>query len=325
MAVITNSVPLAVFGPGSLYVTRNDIPNQTPVNIGYAQEFSYDESAESKELYGQNQYPLVIARGTIKATGKMKAATVSGLALNAVFNGQTFQTGQLLMAQQEPHAVPATITHPTSTDTPSGTVITFAATAGVAVGMSVSGTNIAPGTFVASFIVNTSVTLTQAVAGDVPMGETITFGPAVAVTNAADFDTDLGVINAATGLPLELVTGSPTTGQYAVVSTGAGKGEYSFAAADVGNNLLITYAYTSSGSGQTMTVMNTPIGNTPTFQIDYATSLYNTPYYVRMFACVSNKLGRAHKLVDFMMPEIDFGFFATFTGKVYEVSYPQVS
>ena len=75
---------MAVFGPGSLYVTRNDIPNQTPVNIGYANEFSYDESADTKDLYGQNQYALVIARGTIKATGKMKAAVVSGLALNAV-------------------------------------------------------------------------------------------------------------------------------------------------------------------------------------------------------------------------------------------------
>jgi hypothetical protein len=74
-----------------------------------------------------------------------------------------------------------------------------------------------------------------------------------------------------------------------------------------------------------MTVMNTPIGNTPTFQIDYATSLYGSSYYVRMFACVSNKLGRAHKLVDFMMPEIDFGFYQLANGKVYEMSYSQVS
>ena len=321
MAVITNSVPLAVFGPGSLYVTRNDIPNQTPVNIGYAQEFSYDESAEAKELYGQNQYPLVIARGTIKATGKMKAATVSGLALNAAFNGQSFNTGSLEMAQAEPHTIPAAVVISTSADTPSGSTLPFTSTAGVAVGMSVSGTNIPAGTFVQSLVVNTSVTLTQAVSGDVPSATAITFGPSVLVNQAADFDTDLGVLFADSGLPLMYVIGSPAAGEYTYTPAG----EYSFNPTDSAKGILVTYAFANSTAGQTMTVMNTPIGNTPTFQIDYATSLYNSPYYVRMFACVSNKLSRSHKLVDFMMPEIDYGFFATASGKVYEVSYPQVS
>lgn len=315
------TVPLAVFGPGSMYVKRIDIANQTPVNIGYAQEFSYDESAESKELYGTDQYPLVVARGTIKATGKAKAATVSGLALNAVFNGQNFSTGQLLMAQGEAQTVPTAVTHPTSGDTPSGAVLPFASTTGVAVGMSVSGLNIPVNTFVLSFVVNTSVTLTNVVAGDVPSTTVITFGPSVAVANAAHFDTDLGVVYAATNLPLMLVTGSPTVGQYAVTATG----EYSFNTADEGLGVLVTYAYTSSTGGQTITVMNTPIGTTPVFQIDYSTSLYGNPYYVRFFACVSNKLARAHKLTDFMMPEVDFGFFALASGKVYEISYPQVS
>jgi hypothetical protein len=323
MSVITNSVPFAVFGPGSLYVTRNDIAGQTPVNIGYAQEFSYDESAEAKELYGQNQYPLVIARGTIKATGKMKAATVSGLALNAAFNGQSFQTGQLLLAQAEPQTVPAAVTHPTSADTASGDVLPFSTTTGVVVGMSVSGTGIGAGTFVESFVADTSVTLTKVVTTDVPSTTVITFGPSVTVDNADDFDTDLGVLYASSGLPLIYTTGSPAVGEYTYTTAG----EYSFNTSDTDAQagVLITYAYTSSSSGQTMTVMNTPIGNTPTFQIDYATSLYGSPYYVRMFACVSNKLSRAHKLTDFMMPEIDFGFFATANGKVYEVSYPQVS
>jgi hypothetical protein len=319
--VITNSVPLAVFGPGSLYITRNDIPNQTPVNIGYAQEFSYDEAAETKELYGQNQYPLVIARGTIKATGKAKAATVSGLAINAAFNGQTFQAGQLLMALAEPQTVPESVTHSTSADTPSGATLPFTTTAGVIIGMSASGTNIATGSFVESIVANTSVTLTKVITGDVPDDTAITFGPSVAVNNAEDFDTDLGVVYADSNLPLMYVTGSPSQGEYTYTDTG----EYSFNAADEGSAMLITYAYTSEETGQTMTVMNTPIGNTPTFQLDYSTSLYGSPYYVRLFACVSSKLSRAHKLTDFMMPEIDFGFFAMPNQKVYEVSYPQVS
>jgi hypothetical protein len=256
VGVITNSVPMAIFGPGSLYVTRNDVAAQTPINIGYAQEFSYDESAESKELYGQNQYPLVIARGTIKASGKVKAATVSGIALNAVFNGASFASGQLQMVQGEAVSIPAT-----------------------------------PGPYT------------------------------VTVAGSATFNQDLGVRFALSGLPLAKVAAGPTTGQYSVNET---TGVYTFAAADQALGVLITYAKTATG-GQLLTVTNTPIGQTPTFQIDYATSLYNKPYYARFFACVSTKLTRAHKLVDFMMPEIDFGFFATAAGNVYSVSYPELS
>ena len=320
---IFNTVPLAVFGPGSLYVTRIDIPGQTPVNIGYAQEFNYDETGDTKELFGQNQYALVAARGTIKATGKMKAATLSGLALNAVFNAQTFNTGQLLMAQAENHAVPTGVAINTSADTASGSVLPFASTTGVVVGMSVSGVNIAPGTFVASLVVNTSVTLTIAISGDVSSGEAITFGPSVAVTNAAHFDTDLGVVYAANNLPLMYTTSSPGVGQYTHTATG----EYSFNASDsaVVGGVNLTYAYTSATGGQTITVKNTPIGTTPVFQIDYSSTLYGNPYYARFFACISSKLTRSHKLTDFVMPEVDFSFFALSNGDVYEISYPQVS
>jgi hypothetical protein len=322
---VFSTVPLAVFGPGSLYVTRIDIANQTPVNIGYAQEFSYDEAAETKELYGTNQYALVAARGTIKATGKIKAATLSGLALNAVFNGQSFNVGQLLMAIQEAQTIPAAVTHPTSADTASGDVLPFTSTTGVVPGMSVSGTNIPANTFVASVVANTSVTLTQNVSGDVPNATTITFGPSIAVTNASTFNKDLGVIYASSGLPLMYVTGSPATGQYTYIGTGTGIGEYSFASADATEGVLITYGYTSNTGGQTITVKNTPIGTTPVFQIDYSSSLYGNPYYVRFFAAISSKLTRAHKLTDFVMPEVDFGFFANSAQQVYEVSYPQVS
>lgn len=240
----------AVFGPGSLYVTRTDIANQSPVNIGYVQEFSYDESGDVKELFGQNQYPLAIARGTIKATGKIKQAMVSGVALNAVFNGQTLTAGQLRMISQTA-SIPA----------PAGPY-------------------------------------------------TIT------VTNSAAFDTDLGVINATTGLPLTKVASGPTTGQYSVSA-----GVYTFAAADTGISMTITYAYTIPSTGSKQIIVNTPIGNTPTFQIDFATVYAGSNYYVRMYACVSNKLSRQHKLVDFMMPEIDFGFFANAAQQVYQVSY----
>jgi hypothetical protein len=81
------SVPLAVFGPGILIVSRTDISIPAPINVGYAQEFSIEAAATSKSLYGQKQWPLVVARGTIKGSAKFKAATVSGLAWSAMFYG----------------------------------------------------------------------------------------------------------------------------------------------------------------------------------------------------------------------------------------------
>ena len=86
------ATPLAVFGPGILILTRTDITNGTPINVGFAQEFSIDLAGTSKQLYGQNQFPLVVARSTIKATGKFKSAVMSGIALNNAFIGQSLST-----------------------------------------------------------------------------------------------------------------------------------------------------------------------------------------------------------------------------------------
>jgi hypothetical protein len=87
-------MPLAVFGPGVLIVTRTDLTTpQTPVNIGYAQELTLDAAGETKQLYGQDQLPLVTARSTIKATGKIKAAMIQPLAYNTCFWGQSSTVG----------------------------------------------------------------------------------------------------------------------------------------------------------------------------------------------------------------------------------------
>lgn len=87
------STPLAIFGPGILIVTRTDVTIPAPVNVGYAQEFSIEAASTAKQLFGQNQWPLAVARGTIKGTGKFKTATVSGQAWASLFYGQTPSTG----------------------------------------------------------------------------------------------------------------------------------------------------------------------------------------------------------------------------------------
>lgn len=256
------SIPVAAFGPGIAIVRRTDLANGPAVNIGYVNEFTVDLSGTTKELFGQNQYPLVQARGTVKATGKLKAATISGLAWNNVFFGQSFTTGSLNWAIGESNAIPAT-----------------------------------PFT--------------------------------VTVAQATTFDADLGVTAAATGLPYQRVTaGAEVAGKsYSVTESGANKGKYVFAAGDTGLTMLITYAYTIV-TGQQLIVLNTPIGTTPTFQLDYYTNLNqpaSKPFIVRCYACVGAKIALAAKLEDYIMPEIDFGLFGDNTNRVINLAFPEVS
>ncbi len=95
------------FGSGVLLGTRTDVTNATPINFGLIQDVSLDVSFQTKQLYGQNQFPVAIARGTAKFAGKAKMAQISGIAFNNLFFGQTMTTGQLATAFGEAQSVPA--------------------------------------------------------------------------------------------------------------------------------------------------------------------------------------------------------------------------
>lgn len=246
----------SVFGPGAIIITRTDVTPSPPVNIGFAQEFAIDVSYSTKELFGQNQYPLDVARGTAKTSAKIKAAEVSGVALNAAFFGQNFASGGLSAVLAENHSVPGT-----------------------------------------------------------------PFQITVAPPNSGTFDTDLGVVYAATGLPLGKVTASPAVGQYSV----SGGGVYLFNTGDTGASVNISYAYTyASALVQTLTVANQLIGVTPTFQLDYVTTHLNKTYYARLFQCISSKLAQNFKLEDYMIPELDLAFFANAAGNVIRFGMPDI-
>lgn len=95
------------FGSGVLLGTRTDIANATPINFGLVQEVQLDISFSQKELYGQFQVPVAIARGTAKFTGKAKMARISGIAFNNLFFGQSLVAGQLATAFGEAATIPA--------------------------------------------------------------------------------------------------------------------------------------------------------------------------------------------------------------------------
>ena len=191
--------------------------------------------------------PLLVARGTGKCSGKMKAAVFSGQVLDTVLlgaGGSVTPTEQYDFVITPATPIPVTPFQITPTIPSSGT-----------------------------------------------------------------WDKDLGVINASTGEPLTLVPSAPAAGQYSVTA-----GVYLFSSADnvAGVSVVITSAYhfTTGATGQVITINNEPIGTTPTFQIDYKSTLYGATYYIRLFQCVGGSWSMSHKLTDFASPEYDFSFFA---------------
>lgn len=97
------------FGAGSLFGVRTDSSNQTPVQFGVLQEVTLEFNATNKELIGQLQYPVAVARGGIKITGKAKSAKISALAYNNLFFGATLsQNAGILTSVAETGTVPGT-------------------------------------------------------------------------------------------------------------------------------------------------------------------------------------------------------------------------
>lgn len=118
----TNVIPQGLFGPGILWLQRTDIANATPMNVGFVNEVSFDFSFETKQLYGQNQYALLAARGTAKTSGKIKAATLSGNALNTILLGGAWTAATQYDATTSPSTpIPTTPFHITPTVPSSGT------------------------------------------------------------------------------------------------------------------------------------------------------------------------------------------------------------
>lgn len=112
-----------MFGSGVLWGVSTTVPNPTPIRFGVLQEVSVDISYTTKALIGQNQFPVDIARGGGKVTGKAKFARFNGLTVNQLFFGLSASAGQLLTALNEAHAVPATPFQVTIAPPSSGTFL----------------------------------------------------------------------------------------------------------------------------------------------------------------------------------------------------------
>ena len=116
------------FGSGNLFgIPKTDhagqvITTPSPVLFGTLQEGSVEINYDVKELHGQKQFPVAIARTKGKITGKAKVAQLNGMLLNSVFFGQTLTEGIVsIYVDETGQAIPATPHEVTPTVPSSGT------------------------------------------------------------------------------------------------------------------------------------------------------------------------------------------------------------
>lgn len=119
--------------------------------------------------------------------------------------------------------------------------------------------------------------------------------------------TDLGVVKASDTSIYTRVTSGPVGQQYSCNET---TGVYTFNSTQNATAVLMSYSYTDTGNGKTISMTNQLLGASPQFIAVFASTFNNKRLSVVLNACMSNKLTLASKLEDFLIPDFDFMSFA---------------
>jgi hypothetical protein len=124
-----------------------------------------------------------------------------------------------------------------------------------------------------------------------------------------------------TGIPLTNVASLSAAGQYTYAA-----GVYTFYSADASAAVLISYTYTLSSAGATVTMSNTSAGAANVFQTVMGASYNGLQTNLQLYACVADSL-KAYdtKIGDFAMPELDFSCFVNSAGNLGIMSIPVTS
>jgi hypothetical protein len=135
------------------------------------------------------------------------------------------------------------------------------------------------------------------------------------------YDYDLGVQDG-NGNSYDRVASGPTTGQYSLSG-----GVYTFAAADEGKTVFISFAYTATNAAGAknayVNVSNLPMGAAPTLQIDLYAQYGGNGLFVTLFQAICSKMSFATKLDDFAIPDLEFDGFANSANISYRIAASQ--
>ena len=133
------------------------------------------------------------------------------------------------------------------------------------------------------------------------------------------FVDNLGVYDTTAKLWMTCVAAGPTTGQYSLSA-----GTYTFAAADTGHVVNMTYTYTVAG-GFTVTYLNQLMGASTTFGLHLWNSYTDSTgqanqAYTKFGAVRIPSLAASTKNTDYTMYDLDFAAMADSTGKISTTS-----
>jgi len=119
--------------------------------------------------------------------------------------------------------------------------------------------------------------------------------------SSGTFVADLGIIDTS-GIPYTRVASAPTTCQYSEAS-----GVYTFAAADAGKALLMSYEYSSTtAAGLVMPLTNQLMGYSPSFSVILLNDSKGSKMAVKLNNCQSDKLSIPFKNEDFAIADFSF-------------------
>lgn len=146
---------------------------------------------------------------------------------------------------------------------------------------------------------------------------TTPFQVTIAPPSSGTFTADLGVYNNATGVQFTRVASAPATGQYSV----SGAGVYTFAAADTGVNVRISYEYTATvATAKSFVITNDLMGATPYFECILVNSYGGSTLSVKLNKAVSGKLSLPFKNDDFTIQDFEAEAFADSAGNVGQMT-----
>lgn len=139
------------------------------------------------------------------------------------------------------------------------------------------------------------------------------FQVTIAPPSSGTYVADLGVMFSATGVQLSRVASAPATGQYSV---NTGTGVYTFAAADTGKSVAISYEYSAASGGSIYQMTNDVMGYTPSFSILLQNTFDGKNLVVKLNRCVSGKLNVPLKNDDFALYDFEAEAFADAAGSL---------
>ena len=131
----------------------------------------------------------------------------------------------------------------------------------------------------------------------------------IAPPNSGTLD-ELLSVTYADGTPLKQVASSPTQGQYSIAA-----GVLTFAAADTGVVVLLSYSYTVT-TGQSVQVPTTLQQESPYFEVVLGNPT-DGGYQRKLFKCSSSKLSASMKQGEIVYPDFEITVLDPGTGMIY--------